>query len=270
MGPDPRTGLNLIIGYPIGHSLSPSYHQTLYQAHGINAIMLAVENPNLSELVQSIKALTVRLTAVTLPFKTAILNHVDQISDEVKMLGAANTLILENGKIHAHNTDVAGIQAALSGMDLQDKTVMILGAGGAARAVGYALSQSGAELVWLNRTQEKAQRLADLFGGIVINQPINADLIINATSVGMSVIASPAGMTVIASPVLGARQPIPNNPLHDYPFKPNQTVFDLVYNPIETPLLKAAKMAGATCLSGMIMFEAQAKKQVALAYGVCP
>jgi len=104
------TQLNLVIGNPIKHSESPRLHKIIYDKLGINAVMLAIENPNLPDLVQTIRTLGVRLTAVTLPFKTNILSYVDTQSETVTALQAANTLIFEGGKIHAENTDVVGIR----------------------------------------------------------------------------------------------------------------------------------------------------------------
>lgn len=248
-----HTQLNIVIGNPIKHSLSPEFHQNVYKDLGINAVMLAIDNPDLSELVKSIKTLSIRLTAVTLPFKTEILKYVDCMSDDVKILQAANTLILRNGQIHAYNTDVAGIQAALNDMEIKDKKVLILGAGGSARAVAYALKDSGAKFLWLNRTTEKAQMLADQFGGQVVGpaelNQLHPDVIINATSVGMGSDLSP---------------------LPDYAFHPNQIIFDLIYTPQETTLLKDAKIAGAKIISGIIMFQKQALKQIELSYEVIP
>lgn len=247
------TALNLVIGNPVRHSQSPALHQQLYESLGINSVMLALENPALPDLIHMIKSHSIKLTAVTLPFKTAIIAHADSVSDEVNALGAANTLILEDNKIIAHNTDVAGIQASLNGVDVSGKQILILGAGGAARAVAYSLKDAGAECYFLNRTHEKAKLLAEQFGGKAIEhaalKTLRPDIIINATPIGMS----------------------PNDsetPLPNYGFSAEQTVFDLIYTPAQTHFLREAKSAGAKCINGETMFLAQAKKQVELAYGV--
>jgi shikimate dehydrogenase len=245
---DAYTQLNLVIGHPIRHSQSPALHQDLYQERKINAVTLAIENPSLAELTASIKNLRIRLTAVTLPYKTEILPYVDVQSDEVQALGAANTLILEKGKIHAYNTDIAGIRAALSGSDLQGKKILILGAGGAARAAAYCLKDH--ELFYFNRNQEHARILSKEFGGRVIDEhelsALTMDLIIHCTPVGMNADATP---------------------LPGYRFLKNQIVFDMVYTPEQTRLLREASEAGARTISGKIMLIAQAKKQMELAYG---
>jgi shikimate dehydrogenase len=243
------TQLNLVIGNPIKHSESPRLHKIVYDALGINAVMLAIENPHLPDLAHSIRALSVKLTAVTAPYKTSILSYVDTQSETVTALQAANTLIFDNGKIHAENTDVEGIRKALSNTDLDGKNILIIGAGGAARAVAYALKPHKPTLYWLNRTSDNANQLVKLWGGAVapseLIQDLPIDIIINTTPIGMAPNAD-------------------QTPLPGYVFKPEQTVFDLVYTPRQTRLLKEAHLAGATCISGVHMFVAQAIKQIEL------
>lgn len=239
---DAQTQFNFIIGHPLTHSLSPSFHQALYQARKINAVMLAVEQPNLSDVVESIKTLGVRLTAVTMPYKTEILSFTDAQTPAVEIIGAANTLILQGDKLVAHNTDIDGIAYALAQIDLIHKKCLILGAGGAARAVAYVLNQNNAQIYYSNRTLEKASGLIEVFGGKVVGLESfdhhEMDVIINTTPVDRV-----------------------------YRFAPHQTVFDLRYYPKETDFLKSAKQAGCNIISGLRMFQAQANKQCDLAYG---
>jgi shikimate dehydrogenase len=243
------TQLNLVIGNPIKHSESPRLHKIVYDALGINAVMLAVENPRLPDLAQSIRALSIKLTAVTAPYKTNILAYADTQSETVTALQAANTLIYDQGKIHAENTDVHGIQKALANTDLKGKNILILGAGGSARAVAYALKEHKPTLYWVNRTEANANQLIRTWGGSLapaeLVQDLPIDIIINTTPVGMAPHSD-------------------QTPLPGYIFKPEQTVFDLVYTPRQTRLLKEAHLAGATCISGIHMFVAQAIKQIEL------
>lgn len=247
-----ETQLNLVIGNPIRHSQSPALHQRIYQALGLNAVMLASAQSDLNDLRTLIDRLNIKLIAVTLPHKTAVLAHADIHSDAVKALGAANTLINHHGIIHAHNTDVEGIRASLQHLSIAQKNILILGAGGAARAVGYSLKDCDAHLFWLNRTAQKAQLMAEQFGGEIVSDDLNGysfDIIINTTPVGMT----------------------PNTddtPLPGYAFQPSQTVFDLIYTPTKTRLLREAKSAGAHIINGQVMMTAQAIKQVELAYGL--
>ncbi len=248
---DAKTRLNLVIGNPIGHSKSPTLHHIIYEKLNINAVMLAVENPNLPGLINSIRTLSIPLTAVTLPFKTDILKYVDEQSDAVQALQAANTLILSDNKIRAENTDIDGIAASLKNIHFSGKNVLILGAGGAARAAGYVLHTTGAHLYWLNRTHENAQRLASRWGGNVITEKmlndLPIDIIINTTPIGM-------------------HPHTDETTLPTYIFKKNQIVFDMIYHPEKTKLLLSAEKSDATCISGKIMFIEQALKQVSLFY----
>lgn len=247
------TTVNFVIGNPVKHSHSPILHQKIYEHVGINAVLLAIDNPDLTALINSIKTLGVQLTAVTLPFKTSILEHIDVCSDAVKALGAANTVILKEGFLHAYNTDVIGIKLALQDVDLDHKNILIIGAGGAARAVAYALKDKQSALFFMNRTQARAKILADHYSGVMVCEDdlnhLDIDIIINTTSVGMF-------------PHTQA------SPLPYYEFKAHQTVFDLIYTPKETRLLYAAKAAGARCISGETLFIEQALAQVELCYGL--
>src|ERR1700722_8159736 len=152
-----KTRLNMVIGYPLTHSQSPLLHNLIYQALNIDAVLLAFAHTNIQALIETIKTLSVSLTAVTMPFKQKILDFIDpnNCSDEVMHLSAANTLIQRDEKLYAYNTDIAGITYALRTIPLKNKRVLILGAGGAARAAGYVLKNQQAQLFWHNRTAEK-------------------------------------------------------------------------------------------------------------------
>lgn len=240
-----QTQLNLVIGYPLTHSQSPLLHQMLYQTLGLNAVLLAAPHFNLDSLIQTIKTLSVKLTAVTAPYKEEILEFADVCDPCVTALQAANTLLQIDGKLHAYNTDVDGIAFALHGMQLTQKRVLVIGAGGAARALGYYLQQKQADIYYLNRTVEKAAALATAFGGTVISEKsiatIKVDIIINTTP--------------------------QTSPLSDYIFQEHQIVFDMVYNPYSTALLRRAKSFSAKIISGLEMFIGQGSRQVELLTG---
>lgn len=244
-----NTSLNMVIGYPLEHTQSPILHNTVYQMMDCNAVMLAVSNHDLLALTQAIKALSVGLVAVTMPFKEKILSYLDEASVEVKTLKAANTVICKQGKLYGYNTDIDGIKYALRARTLSNKNILIIGAGGAARALAYVLHQELANLLWLNRTYSRACNMATLFGGNSINADeidnIPVDIIINTTPLGMF-------------------PDISHTPLADYQFNANQIVFDMVYNPVDTLLLKRAKAHGAECISGLDMFIGQGLRQIEL------
>lgn len=246
------TTLNAIIGYPLTHTQSPVLHNTIYNALNINSLLMAFPHPDLSRLIDAIKTLNIGLTAVTMPHKEAVIPYLDHCSETVTALQAANTIIQKNGELWGYNTDVDGIEYALRQTNLTQKNVLVIGAGGAARAMGYVLQKHQANIYWLNRTPSKAQALINAFGGQAIDQRdldnLPIDIIINTTPLGMY-------------PEIH-HSPLPNKFLRHH-----QTVFDMIYNPLETQLLNEAKAAGAKTISGMDMFIAQGIKQISLWQG---
>ncbi|MBI5135266.1 shikimate dehydrogenase [Candidatus Uhrbacteria bacterium] len=249
-----KTKLNAVIGYPLAHSMSPLLHTTSYASAGIDAIMLAFPHPDVSALVQAIRTLGIGLTAVTIPHKESIIPYLDGLDDSAREVGAVNTVISENSMLRGYNTDVIGVEHALRGIDIAGKNTLILGAGGAARAVAVTLSKKKAAQYYWNRTPQKAQILAQQFGGTVLKtiedvykQPL--DIIVNTTPIGMHPDSS-------ASPLPG------------YHFEQYQKVMDCVYNPLETALLKQARLAGAQTISGIEMFIAQGVEQIRLWSGI--
>lgn len=248
-----KTQLNMVIGYPLEHSQSPMLHAFSYQLLGINAIFLA--QPRLlplKSLITVIKTLGITLTAVTSPFKEKTINYLDHYSYEVKQLQATNTIIQRDGKLYGYNTDIDGINFALRHIAVSNKKVLIIGAGGAARGAAYFLKKNQAQLFWINRTSKKATVLAKKFGGNVVTSNeldgLSIDIIINTTP-------------------LGFYRNVDTSPLPVYAFNPKQVVFDMVYNPLMTPLLKQAKKQGANIISGLDMFIGQGLKQIELLTG---
>jgi shikimate dehydrogenase len=244
-----KTQLNMVIGYPLEHTESPLLHHSMYEALHINAVLLAFPHKRLSSIIKTIKTLSVELTAVTMPYKEKVLTYLDECSPEVKVLKAANTIIQRDGKLYGYNTDVDGIKYALRHTRLNKKNILLIGSGGAARAAAFVLKTNGAHLFWLNRTKSKALKIAKIFGGDVINlkelNDLPIDIIMNTTPLGMY-------------------PEIKISPLPNYPFKPHQTVFDMVYNPLETQLLKEAKKNRARIIHGLDMFIGQGIRQIEL------
>jgi len=244
-----HTALNAVTGFPLEHTLSPQLHAQIYKKLGLNAVMLAFLSQNIEEIITCMRTLPIHLLAVTLPHKQTVMKFLDRIDPVAKKIGAVNTVINRNGKLHGYNTDIVGIAHALKNTQLKGKNVLIIGAGGAARPLCWFLKKSGAKIFCLNRTRTKAEELTQEFGGIALdnNALVGAkiDVIINATPLGMK-------------PHID-ESPFPKNLLNK-----NQTVFDLIYNPIETKLLKDAKKAGAKTINGMPMLLAQALEQVRL------
>jgi len=242
----PKTKLTAVIGNPVSQSLSPLLHNTIYANEGIDAVMLAFGNPSVENLVTAIRTLPIHLAAVTMPHKQTIIPLLDEIDDEAKAIGAVNTVINREGKLTGYNTDIRGIADALQGVALKGSSVLLAGAGGAARTVAYLLQKEGAKIYCVNRDRGQAEDLTKAFGGTIIEEKdfgsISFDIIVNATPIGMkpNIDATPFGEEFI---------------------REGSAVFDLVYSPLETKLLKSAKAQNARAISGLTMFLAQGVEQ---------
>ncbi len=244
-----------IIGYPIAHSISPIFQQAALDHCSIDATYQAFEvaPEQVGRFVGDLRREGLWGINVTVPHKETVILHLDQVDDWATAAGAVNTIVNREGYLTGHNTDGLGFLRALqdeAGFVPEGSRVLVLGAGGAARGVVLALSRAkAASLIIANRTLERAQLLAELaqsadtegcaipLGGRDLAKAAGeADLIVNCTTIGMSHGPDEAG-----SPLPAAS--IPSTVL----------VNDLVYNPLETPLLEAAARAGAACLGGIHM-----------------
>ena len=249
-----KTKICALIGDPVEHSMSPAMHNAAFKKLGLDYayVPFRVKPPELAQAVAGLRALNVRGFNVTIPHKVAVIPLLDNLDSIAQKIGAVNTVVNDNGKLTGFNTDGDGFFRALTagGVTPAGKNVVVLGAGGASRAISYILAAHGARLTILNRKQELdwAENIALLIkkelGGDVKVGELNsrtlspalekADILVNATSVGMS----PAGN----------KSPVPAELLHR-----RLLVFDIVYNPLETRLIKEAKAAGAKVISGVEM-----------------
>lgn len=242
-----------IIGHPIGHSISPVFQQAALDHLAIDGVYEKwdVVPEGVGAFLDGLRAPGTLGINVTVPHKEAVVPFLDEVDDWASAAGAVNTIVNRQGRLTGHNTDGIGFLRALqdgAGFDPTGKRVLILGAGGAARGVVLALARAGAgSMVIANRTEERAGRLAGLSESNGVSASAcslidaagaaeTADLIVNCTTVGMS-----HGPDESGSP-LSAEQ-IPSACL----------VNDLVYNPLETPLLREAARAGASVLGGIEM-----------------
>jgi 3-dehydroquinate dehydratase/shikimate dehydrogenase len=244
---DQATRIFGVAGNPIAHSLSPLMHLTAFRRENVNAVMLPLKVRALDDLLTVVRDLPLDGAAVTMPLKQEILPHLANMDPLTARIGACNTLRTgADGKLYGFNTDVAGVVRPLEKrMKLKGARILVLGAGGAARAAVFGLVEQGAEVVIVNRTHEKAAALARRAKAHVLKHNALSkqrfDAIVNTT---------PCGMT-------GFEQALPlkeselNTPL----------VFDLVYNPLETPLLKLAHARGLAVISGIEMFVQQGARQ---------
>lgn len=243
-----------IIGDPIDHSLSPAIHNAAFTTLGLNCSYIAfrVQEGQLKQSMDSLRAINIGGFNVTMPHKVTVLEYVDSSDRIVEMVGAANTVNNESGKFHAYNTDVVGFIGPLHQrkVDLSGYEVLILGAGGAARAVAVALAQEKgiAKINILNRNMDRSTNLANVVNDLgltanIISQDeiqkiaFRSNLIINTTPLGMKNEESLIKSSSISK---------------------ESIVYDIVYRPIETKLLENAKTAGAQIIYGYEMLLEQA------------
>ncbi len=251
---DQHTELYGVVGYPIGHSLSPTMHNTGFSATGLNAIYLAFETRDIEGCVQGMRALNMRGMSVTLPHKSSVIPLLDEVDDLAERIGAVNTIVNEGGRLTGYNTDAVGALRALEeNVELSKKTCLVIGAGGAARAIGFILAEKGVDLKVSNRSVERGKALAHSLACPfmpldALKEPI-ADLLIQTTPVGM----------------------IPRKeecPVPEQILRKGMVVMDIIYNPLETALLSMARARGCVTINGLSMFIYQGAEQFRLWTGL--
>jgi len=246
-----ETALYGLIGNPVGHSLGPYIHNAAFRELGINAVYLPFKVENLREFVQGFKGLKVQGYSVTIPHKEAIVPLLDGLDPLAREIGAVNTVVNKAGNLMGYNTDsTAALRELEEGLgDLRNKKVLLIGAGGAARAIAFGLKKKGADVTLINRTEDRARRLAQELGCHYRRfedvTKIDGEVLINTTSVGMY------PKTDVS--------PVPPEAL-----RPGMWVFDIVYNPLQTCLLREAEERGCRTLDGLRMFLYQAAQQFEL------
>lgn len=247
------TKLYALLGNPVEHSLSPLIQNAAFQSLALNCVYLAfcVKSKELMSIIDVFRKLRIPGFNVTIPHKVSIMKYLDKVESRASSIGAVNTVVNIKDKLIGYNTDGAGALVALkeSCIDPFEKKVVILGAGGAARALSFYIAPLVKSLVLLNRTGSSAETLAtnlcerfnvdSIFGrkltkGVLLEELRDVDILINATSVGMY---PKIDETLVDKTLL----------------RQEMTVFDIVYNPFETRLLKDAKAAGAKIINGMKM-----------------
>jgi 3-dehydroquinate dehydratase/shikimate dehydrogenase len=243
---DAATRVYGVAGDPIEHSLSPVIMNTALRRENVNGVYVALHAKTLKDLMHCVREIPLHGLSVTMPYKQAMLEHLDNTDAHTAKIGACNTVVRgQEGKLFGFNTDVAGVLRPLEQrLTIEGTKVLVLGAGGAARAAVFGLKERGAEVWILNRTTVKAQKLARQAKARTIKRAdlrkTAFDVIVNATPVGM-------GST------------------RDCPLKEDEiqakVVFDMVYDPIETRLLQVARAKGIAVIPGVEMFVHQAARQ---------
>lgn len=246
---DAATKVYGVAGNPIRTSLSPLMMNTAFRRETVNAVYLALQATKVADLVKLVNEIPIQGLSITMPHKQAIMEYLENTDPLSARIGACNTVLrAQDGKLYGFNTDVAGVIGPLEKrLPLNGARILVLGAGGAARAAVFGLRDRGAEVTIYNRTPETAQKLARQAGAKTIKREAIAksqfDVIINATPVGM---AGGKG---------GPVSPLAANELNC------RLVFDFVYNPLETPLLRLARQKGLPVITGIEMFVQQGARQ---------
>ena len=243
---DAATRVYGVVGDPVAHSLSPAIINAAFRRENVHGVYLALHAKSLKDMLACVRDIPIHGLSVTMPYKQEILKYLDNTDVHTSKIGACNTVIrAQDGKLYGFNTDTAGVVRPLERrLVLEKSKILVLGAGGAARAAVFGLKDRGAEIYILNRSNVVAKKLARQARARVIKRAdlkkLSFDVIINATPVGMGNVRE--------------------SPLNDNEIKARY-VFDMVYDPIETRLLKAAKAQGAEVIPGLEMFVHQAARQ---------
>jgi len=236
---DGKTKVYAVIGHPVAHSFSPLIQNLAFAHHQLNAVYVALPVTDIGAAVTGMRALDLQGLSVTIPHKEQVMAHLDSCDQDAERIGAVNTIVRRDNRLIGYNTDGRGaLQALEAKTSVQGTAVTIIGAGGGARAVGYALRAAGARLTIVNRGIQRGQRLASELKATFV--PLNrlngldCRILINTTPVGMT----PNADGIIVSP----------DWLND-----DMVVMDLVYNPLQTRLLTAAAAAGCQTVDGLGM-----------------
>ena len=249
LGPG-STAVYAVIGDPISHSLSPVMHNRAFAHIGHNGVYVPFRVTDIQAAVTGIRAFEIKGASVTIPHKVSVMRYLDDIDPKALEIGAVNTIVNRNGHLVGYNSDYLGaIKALTKQTHLRGQTVVIIGAGGAARAIGFGVIHAGGRVLILNRSADKGQSLADDLGAefrpLSECRSIVGQILVNTTPVGMFPHAD--------------EMPITNDLL-----TPDLTVMDIIYNPLKTRLLKEAQNLGCKTIGGLSMFVYQGAFQFEL------
>jgi shikimate dehydrogenase len=260
---DGRTTICAVIGNPVEHSLSPAIHNAAFAASGINWAYVAFHVINLEKAIEGIRGLGIRGVSVTIPHKVAVIPLLDFIDDIARTIGSINTIVNTSGQLAGYNSDGTGALKALcdAGCNPAGKRVVILGSGGAARAIAVtmALQNPPAALTLLGIIREERERLSSDIAARSSLQPMSAEL----SSDGLAAALQECDLLINTTPV-GMYPKKDDSPVPRELLQKQTAVFDIVYNPRKTRLLRDAQQAGCTVVSGIEMFLNQAAVQFTL------
>jgi shikimate dehydrogenase len=259
-----QTKLCGVLGNPVEHSLSPAIHNAAFQKLGLNFVYLAFRVEDLAGAIRGIRALgNVRGFSVTIPHKVAVLPYLDVVETTAKHIGSVNTIVAENGKLTGYNTDASGAMRALrdAGVSLKGQKVLMLGSGGAARAIAFALgADAGVAALTILGVDEQERR------GLVKDLRAKTSLHVDDGPVSEETLrrsVKDSQILLHCTPV-GMHPKVNETSVPGSLLTPDLTVMDIVYNPLETRLLREAKVAGCRTIRGLEMFLNQAIAQFEL------
>lgn len=246
------------IAHPNRTSKAPIMHNAGFEALGLNFVYLAFEPTDLAGTIQAMRVLGIRGYSVSKPYKEAILQYLDEIDEVAKLIGAVNTVHNREGRLVGYNSDwIGAVKAVEEVTSIEGKKVLIVGAGGAGRAIAFGMKQKGAQVVIYNRTQDRARRVSQELGvqyggGLdALSELTDYDVLINATSTGFY---PNTDATVIPKQLL----------------RPGRVILDVVFNPVRTRLIHEAATAGCKPIVGTRMLVLQGGFQFELFTGCKP
>jgi len=243
-----------VLGDPVSHSLGPLMHNTAFSKLGYNGAYLAFKVKDIGKAVDGIKALGIKGASITIPHKVSVMDFLDELDGTAKKIGAVNTIINREGVLTGYNSDGLGaVKALFEKTVIKDKHVVILGAGGAARAIGFAIISEGGRVTIINRTPAKGEELANELGADF--QPISK---INKSTCHILINTTPVGMM----------PDIDVMPVRKQDLDKAMVVMDIVYNPLKTRLLETAEHIGCRTIDGVSMFVYQGAFQLELWTGM--
>jgi shikimate dehydrogenase len=245
-----------LIGEKLGHSFSPQIHNMIFENINPKAVynLFEIKKENLEKAVEGLKALEARGVTVTIPYKVEIIKYLDEISPEAERIGAVNTVDFKNGKLIGYNTDYYGFGETLkkTAIDITNKSAVILGTGGASKAVvQYLIDNNIGELIYVSREPQKVNNLGDfkVISYEQLHELENKDLIINCTPCGMY-------------------PNVENSPVSKGILREFSVAVDIIYNPLETKFLSDARELNLKTINGLYMLVAQAAAAQEIWHGI--
>ncbi len=259
--PDAKTKTYAIIGNPVEHSMSPTIHNAAFKKNNVNAVYLAYKTTDVKGAILGMRALEIGGFSVTIPHKIEVMKYLDEICPVAKKIGAVNTVINNQDKLYGTNTDGKGAYRAIlqAGVKLDNEKCVIIGSGGAARAIAFTIAAESkvTEIVIIGVNEREYSGLAKEITEktCVKTTPANVEQTVeNAKNASLIINCSPVGM----------HPNIDESPVRADVLEQNMCVFDVVYNPLHTKLLKFAKQKGCKIIFGTEMFLNQAVLQFEL------